>query len=151
MEQKEQLLVQETAQKLLTMLGVTSPFVVNANEDSIEMVIETEENGMLIGYHGETLEALQLVLSLVIAKALGRFVRVSVEVGEYKKNRMEYLQMIVAQTKERVLADGQGVALANLKSWERRFVHTIVAEDGEIISESSGEGRDRVLTIFAKN
>ena len=151
MEQKDKTLVQETAQKLFSMLGVTSPFEVNAAEEGIEIVIETEENGMLIGYHGETLEALQLVLSLVIAKALGRFVRVSVEVGEYKKNRMEYLQTLVAQTKERVLTEGQGVSLANLKSWERRFVHTLVAEDGEIMSESSGEGRDRVLTIYPKN
>lgn len=150
MEQKNIQTIQETTQHLFSMLGITSPFVIKEVEEGVEILLETEENGILIGYHGETLEALQLIISLCAAKALGSFVRISVEIGEYKKNRMDYLQNLVAQTKEQVLANGQGMSLPNLKSWERRFVHTLLKEDSEVMSESAGEGRDRVLTIYPK-
>jgi spoIIIJ-associated protein len=152
MDKKELKIIQETTQKLLSVLGVTSPFSIEEAPEGVEIIIETEEeNGILIGYHGETLEALQLILSLAIAKTLdGKFIRVSIEIGEYKKKRMEYLQSLVEQTKARVLGEGKGVSLPNLKAWERRFVHTLAGEDGEIMTESSGEGRDRVLTIYPK-
>lgn len=150
MDKKELQVVQETAQEFFNLLGVTSPFEVQAQDDSVEVLLETEENGILIGYHGETLEALQLLLALSVAKKLGKFVRVSVEVGEYKKNRMDYLQNLVAQTKEQVVTEGRGVSLPNLKAWERRFVHMLLQEDTEVMTESSGEGRDRVLTIYPK-
>ncbi len=151
MEEKNIQVIKETTEHLFSLLGITSAFTLTQGEDNIEIVLETEENGILIGYHGETLEALQLVLSLCVAKALGTYVRISVEVGEYKKNRMDYLQNLVARTREQVLETSQGVSLPSLKSWERRFVHTLLKDDTEVMSESSGEGRDRTLTISPKN
>ena len=148
MDKKEIKTVEQTAQEFFSILGVSAPFQVQEVDEGVEIVLETEENGILIGYHGETLEAVQLLLSLIIAKKLGKFIRVSVEVGEYKKNRMEYLQSLVKEAKEKALNEKTGVSLPNLKSWERRFVHMLVSEDGEIVSESAGTGRDRVLTIY---
>jgi spoIIIJ-associated protein len=150
MDQKDKKVIEKVAEKLFKLLGVSSSFLIAEIAEGIEITLETEENGILIGYHGETLEALQLVLSLCIAKELGKFIRVSIEVGEYKKNRMDYLQNLVSETKEKVLVHGQPVSLPNLKSWERRFVHMLIQEDGQITSESSGEGRDRVLTVYPK-
>lgn len=102
---------------------------------------------MLIGYHGETLEALQLLLALAIARKNGKFTRVSIEIGEYKKNRSEYLERLAVQTKERVLGEGRDIVLSELKSWERRVVHMILQDDPEVFSESMGEGRNRVLVV----
>ncbi len=152
MDKKELKQIEKKTKEFLDVLGVSAPISIQELEEGVEVNLETEdENGILIGYHGETLEAIQLLLSLVIAKALGKFVRISVEVGQYKKNRMEYLQSIVKEAKEKALTDKTGVSLPNLKSWERRFVHMIVQEDGEIVSESTGVGRDRVLTIYPKS
>lgn len=150
MDIQEKKVIEETAKKLLNVLGVDAPFQLNETEEGIELLLETEENGMLIGYHGETLEALQLILALSVAKTLGRFVRISVEVGEYKKKRMEYLQQLVAQAREQVVSEKVAVPLPNLKSWERRFVHMLVKDDTELTSESTGEGRDRMLTLYPK-
>lgn len=150
MNKKDIQVIKETTTQLLQVLGISPDFDVVESGEGVEIVLQTEENGMLIGYHGETLEALQLVISLAVAKALGNYVRVSLEVGEYKKNRMEYLENLVRETKERVLADGNAVSLPNLKSWERRYVHMLLQEDTEVMTESTGEGRDRVLTIYPK-
>src|SRR4051812_30451624 len=144
-------ITEKAVKKLFSLLTVNSPFSVKETDDIIEITLEgEEENGILIGYHGETLEALQLITSLCVAKQLGSFHRVSIEIGEYKKNRMEYLQSLVNQTKEQVIAEQTAIPIPNLKSWERRHVHMLLANDTEVMTESSGEGRDRMLTIRPK-
>ena len=109
--------------------------------------METKDTGIVIGYHGEVLESLQLVLSLAIAKKLGRFVRVSIEVDGYKKNRTEYLHNLALQVKEKVLSENKEQVLSSLKSWERRIIHLYLQNDDQVTSESEGEGKDRVLVI----
>lgn len=152
LNKKEEKIIKNTTSKLLDVLGVQAEFEIASqdNNEGVNIELNTQDSGMLIGYHGETLEALQLILSLCIAKRLGRFVRVSIEIGEYRKNRTDYLKRLVEQTKERVLTEKQTVTLPNLKAWERRTVHMILQDDSEVISESQGEGRDRVLTIRPK-
>lgn len=139
--------IQEVAEKLLSMLGIQATVEVVSGEEGAQVLLQTEESGMLIGYHGETLESLQTILSLVASRDLGEFVRVSIEVGDYKKNRVEYLKHLVQQAKEQALSQNTGVSLSNLKSWERREVHMMLADDQEVTTESMGEGRDRVLVV----
>lgn len=151
MEKKDIKSVEQFIKEFFLLLGVNAPFEISEEEEGLSIALETEgENGMLIGYHGETLEALQLIVSMAVAKKLGKFIRISLEIGEYKKNRMEYLTQLVSQVKERALQEGAAIPLPSLKAWERRFVHVLVKEDEKIFSESSGEGRDRVLTIYPK-
>ncbi len=148
MAENEQTIIKETVEGLLTELGVSGTVAVTLNEEDIaEVILETEESGMIIGYHGEVLESLQLILSLMVSKKIGRFVRISLEVGDYKKNRSEYLERLAFQTKERVLEEGRPHTLSALKSWERRVVHLLLQNDEEVVSESMGEGRDRVLVV----
>ena len=131
-------------------LGIDTKMEILETEEAIEVTLETEDTGIIIGYHGETLEALQLVLSLLLAKQNGEFKRVSIEVGDYKKNRIEWLERLALDTKERALYEGKEVYLSELKSWERRVVHLLLQDDKEVTSESSGEGKDRVLVIKPK-
>ncbi|HUD09911.1 MAG TPA: R3H domain-containing nucleic acid-binding protein [Patescibacteria group bacterium] len=131
-------------------LGVEAEMKITEDEEAISVNMETEDTGMVIGYHGETLEALQLVLSLILAKQNGEFKRVSIEVGDYKKNRTEWLERLALDAKERALAQEKEVYLSELKSWERRVVHLFLQDDKEVTSESSGEGKDRVLVIKPK-
>lgn len=144
---KEEKVITDVAKKLFKTLTIEDPFSVSEMQDGAEIVLDTKDNGILIGYHGEVLEALQLVLSLAIAKKLGYFLRISIEVGEYKKNRSSYLENMAQSAKERVLEQHQEVVLPNLKSWERRIVHMLFQNDDEVMSESVGEGRDRTLVI----
>jgi spoIIIJ-associated protein len=151
MDKKEIKAIKGIAEKLLKLLDVEGDFDLletkDEDKESIEVVINTKDTGVVIGYHGDTLEGLQLVLSLCVARALGRFVRISIDVGDYKKNRTEMLKALVAETKARVLSEGKEIAIPELKSWERRVVHLLLEEDKEVLSESQGEGRDRVLVV----
>ncbi|MEK7551521.1 MAG: KH domain-containing protein [Patescibacteria group bacterium] len=131
-------------------LSIDTTFELEETEEEIKLTLETEDSGMIIGYHGETLDALQLILALVLSKKQGVFKRVSIEVGDYKKNREEWLNKLAIDAKEKALSQNREVVLEELKPWERRVIHLILAEDDEVVSESSGEGRERVLVVRPK-
>jgi len=150
MDKKQSKIVQDTTKELLKLLEVQGDFEITKTEEAIEINLNTEDSGIVIGYHGDTLESLQLILSLCIARKLGEFKRVSIEVGEYKKKREEWLKNLAAETKDRALSENKEIYLSELKSWERRVVHIILQNDQEVVSESIGEGRDRVLVIKPK-
>lgn len=139
--------VEKTIKNFFELLGLNTDFKISEEAEAISLVLETDDSGIVIGYHGETLEALQLILSLVLAKESGEFKRVSIEVGDYKKNREEWLEKIALDAKEKALEEKKEVFLSDLKSWERRVVHLLLQDDKEVISESSGEGKERVLVI----
>jgi len=144
--EKQTKTIQDAAEKLLSLLDVKASVSVEQQDDAFQVVVETEDGGMLIGYHGETLESFQTILSLIASRELGEFVRVNVEVGDYKKNRVEYLRHLAMQAKEQALAQQTGISLS-LKPWERREVHLLLQDDNEVITESMGEGRERVLVV----
>lgn len=140
-------IIEETFQEILDLLDIKGEFEVSEDEEGFSILLSTDDSGIVIGRHGDTLEALQIVSSLSISKKLGEFKRVSIEVGDYKKNREEWLKNLAMETKERVLSEGREVSLSELKSWERRVIHLILQDDKEVVSESIGEGKDRVLVI----
>lgn len=147
LSEEELKVIQESAESLVEALELDAQVEVISLEQTAEVLLKTEESGIIIGYHGEVLEAFQLLLSLMVSKKVGRFIRLSAEVGDYKKNRSEYLSNLAQQTKERVLEEGRAHTLSSLKSWERRVVHMMLQEDNDVVSESMGEGKDRVLVI----
>ena len=147
---KDQKTIEQLVDKMFALLGIDGTFALEYNGETLDIMMETKDTGMVIGYHGEVLESLQLILSLAIAKKLGHFMRISIEVDGYKKNRTEYLEKLAQQTKEKALAENHEQVLMSLKSWERRVIHLILQEDDQVTSESSGEGKERVLIIKPK-
>lgn len=147
MDAKEKKIVQKITKELLKHLTIEGDFDFTEEDEVLSITLDTPDMGMVIGYHGEMLDALQLVLSLIISKKIGRFMRVSVEAGDYKKNRTEYLKTLAVRMKEKALYENQEVSLPSLKPWERRIVHLLLQDDKEVSSESMGEGRERTLVI----
>lgn len=144
---EELLVVKGIFSDLLKMLGVDGTFDAKQTDEGVDIVLDTQDSGIVIGYHGEVLEALQLITSLCVSKKIGRFVRISVEVGEYKRNRTDWLEHLAMQAKEQALAEQKEVPLQNLKSWERRIVHLYLQNDKDVVSESIGEGKERTLIV----
>ena len=114
------------------------------------MNIETEETGLLIGFHGRTLESFQMILGMIAAKELGTWERVYVNVGDYREKREEALMYMAQRASERAIATGRPVDLAHLSAAERRVIHLTLSGDERVSTESVGEGRDRKLVISPK-
>lgn len=144
---KERKEIETLIEKVFASLEIEGTFTLEESADTLEVLMETKDTGIVIGYHGEVLESLQLLLSLAIAKKLGRFIRVSIEVDGYKKNRTEYLHSLAEQVKEKALSENREQVLSSLKSWERRIIHLFLQNDEQVTSESSGEGKERVLVV----
>lgn len=139
---------------LLGKLAVSASAQVVQKDEFFEIAIQTQEAdlsssdaGILIGYHGETLSALQLILSLIISKKLGRFVRLIVNVGDYREKREEKLKEMALDAARRAKETKQEVILGNLSPWQRRIIHITLADDSDIQTESQGEEPDRQLVI----
>lgn len=150
MTAKEKKIIQSILKEILELLEVKSDFEIEEKDDLISIKLTTEESGIIIGYHGDTLEALQLILSLAVAKKLDKFLRISIDVGDYKKNREDWLKNLALETKDRAITEGKEIVLPQLKSWERRIIHLLLQNDDKVISQSQGEGRDRVLVVSPK-
>jgi len=150
LSEKELETVEKLVKKLFTSLEIEGSINVELAEETLSITLETEDTGIVIGYHGEALEALQIILGVMVAKKTGKYFRVSVDVGGYKKNRSDYLERLAEQTKARALEQNRDQELSNLKSWERRVVHMFLQNDPEVESESAGEGKNRVLIVRPK-
>ena len=111
-------------EELLEMLHVAASVSVQEGEEGrVEVSIDTEDSSILIGYHGENLEAFQLILAFLISKELGDFQRVVVNVGDYRQRREEKLKELATRAKEEALENDGDVILSNLSSNERRIIH----------------------------
>lgn len=143
--------VEELAQDLLARLGVSGTVSVDVDETGAYRVhIDTEETGLLIGFHGRTLESFQIILGILVFRALGTWTKVYVNVGDYREKREEALMHMAQRAAEQALADGAAVELAHLSPSERRVVHMTLSGDERIATESVGEGDGRVLVVKPK-
>jgi spoIIIJ-associated protein len=136
---------------LLRRLGITGAVHVDTDEtNAFRVNIETEETGLLIGYHGKTLESFQIILGMIVAKALGSWEKVYVNVGDYREKREESLMYMAQRAADRVIDTGRPVELPHLSPSERRVVHLTLSGDERVETESTGEGDHRVLVIKPK-
>lgn len=143
--------VKEVTENLLQNLHIDGVVNVDVDEtDAYRVHVETEETGVLIGYHGKTLESFQIILTLMVAKKLNQWNKVYVNVGDYREKREESLMYIAQRTADRVIETGRPVELTRLSPSERRIIHLTLSGDDRVITESEGEGDSRVLIVKPK-
>ncbi len=149
MEPQDQ--VKQLSEDLLSRLEISGNVSVDIDETGAYRVhIETEETGLLIGFHGKTLESFQILLGIIVSKALGLWVKVYVNVGDYREKREEALMLMAQRAAERVLATGRPMELARLSPSERRVIHLTLSGDDRVVTESTGEGDNRTLIVKLK-
>ena len=142
--------VKGAAEELLGKLEINTAVKVELKEDVYQVNVETEESGLLIGYHGETLSSFQLILGLVVFKKLGEWVRVVVEVGDYRAKRETQLREMAESYAAQVVASGQPMSLPYLPPIERRIIHLALQDRTDVETASEGEGNQRRVVIKPK-
>ncbi|HKI55599.1 MAG TPA: R3H domain-containing nucleic acid-binding protein [Trueperaceae bacterium] len=116
-------------------------------ENEIRAEIYGGDPGKIIGRAGRTLAALEFITNAVINRDEEDRVRVSIDVGGYKRRRDERLRGEARKAAARVRKTGHPVEMDAMSAAERRVVHMALADDPDIISESSGEGKDRHVVV----
>lgn len=112
--------------------------IVDAPEDDL---------AVLIGRHGQTLEALQELARQVVSRQLGQRIRVIVDVQDYRKRRDREIAAKARALAEEVVADGQERELEPMNALERKLVHDAVADIDGVETASRGEDPGRFVVI----
>ncbi|MBI2103810.1 KH domain-containing protein [Candidatus Woesebacteria bacterium] len=145
--------VEKLCGELFELIGLKVKAVVEHDKDNeaVTVSIEAPESvGLLIGRRGETVSAIQYVLGVMVRQKLGGWVRVLVNVGDWRQKQEEQLTALAISTAERARETGEAQLLYNLNPSQRRVVHLALADEKDLTSESEGEGRDRHLVIAVK-
>ncbi len=109
-----------------------------------------ENLGLLIGRRGETLSALQLLVSLIVSHRTKHRMRIIVDAENYRERREENLRSLALRVAQQVRSYRRSIALEAMPPHERRIVHIALAESKDISTESIGEGDARRVVISLK-
>ena len=110
-----------------------------------------EATGLLIGKKGETLTSMQTVLSVLLKQKTGEWLRVVLNVGDYREKEEDYLKNLAQSAADRAKETGEPQNLYNLKPWQRRIIHLYLSEEKSVETESVGEGEERYLIVRSKS
>ncbi len=136
--------------KVLTALGVEN-FRIDTvlNGETVFLDIVGEKLGVVIGRRGETLDALQYLTILASNKTEESYCRISVDCNGYRSKRKETLEQLAEKTAYRVLKQGRRITLEPMNPYERRIIHSKVAEIDGVYSSSVGDEPFRKVVISA--
>lgn len=120
--------------------------------DNVTFTFEGEDIGVLIGHHGETLDALQYLVGLASNRRKeGTYCRITLDGGSYREKRAETLQELARKIGEKVKRTGRSQMLEPMNPYERRIIHAVISEIPGVYSKSKGEDPNRRVIIISEN
>ncbi|MBU0578142.1 KH domain-containing protein [Patescibacteria group bacterium] len=152
-----ELLIKETLEKLLDVLNVsyTGVKINKEGETTYYVEIETEHSNILIGWHGETISALQHLLKCLLWKqGIDSRTQVIIDVDGYKKRQEESVIKLAERKAEYAIETQKEIKLPPMNPYFRRKVHTHLANSDKykdvVTTESVGVNPDRAVKIIPK-
>jgi len=138
---------QKYLEDILSFFGANLAVSSTCEDDVIELSVPSNEmNSLLIGRNAETLRSLQYIVSTVLRNKDGELNRVNIDVADYKKQRANRIADQAKLWVEEVRKTGQP-KVVDLNAADRRIVHQVAGDYGDIQTHSDGEGINRRLTI----
>jgi len=116
----------------------------------VRINIVGKDVGLLIGRKGETLNALQFMVGLIVNRKRQEKIRVVLDVEDYRKKKEESLEALALRLSERVKKTKKNVVMRPMNSQERRIVHTTLQGDPQITTYSLGDEPNRKVVISLK-
>ncbi len=117
-----------------------------AGENEVSFSIKGEKLGKLIGYHGENMQAIQMLLSGIKTKGEGA-VRLYVDIDGYKQNRNQSIIDLANKIAEQAIKIERNIHMDPMNAYDRRIVHTTLQGRDDVTTESTGEGEKRHVVI----
>ena len=138
---------QEILESLLSKVGIKADVMASQAEDTVLLTLASEQQSILIGHHGENLQALQTILRAMVYRLTGEWQPILVDVGGYRAERTQKLQEMATRQAEKARFLHDEASLPPMSNADRREVHLIVAGIEGVESESVGEGNERHVVI----
>ncbi len=133
---------------ILQRMNVHCPIVIEETPDAVILNIQGDGSGLLIGKHGQNLDAIQYIVN----KATSRFANgrkmVIIDTEAYRKRREDSLVLLAEKLADKVKKTKKAVTLSHLNAHDRRIIHLALQSDTSLTTKSRGEGDYRKIVIM---
>ena len=116
-------------------------------EDRQILSVAAENHSLLIGRHGETLQAIQTIFNSLLKTRDQTAPYITIDIANYKKDRMEKIMRLAEDAARRVTDYGKPYELRPMNPFERRIVHMVLADKPELETESVGQEPNRKVIV----
>lgn len=147
-----EVLVGDTVRKLIRPItGEEVAIAIKIGGGRVYVGIECDEDsGLLIGREGQTLAALQYMISRIVSRGMNAAVRVQLDAGEYRRRQDEKLREMALALADKVRQSGRSYSTRPLSSYHRRIVHVCLQEAADVQTRSTGDGPMKRVVIMRK-
>lgn len=154
-QKKEKTIVDKTREYLDVLfkaMDIETEISIDYNEESNNMNINLEgpEMGILIGKRGQTLDALQYLISLFVNKESEAYIRVKLDTENYRARRKDTLENLAKNIAFKVKRSRRSVTLEPMNPYERRIIHSALQNDKYVATRSEGEEPYRKVVVYLK-
>lgn len=141
--------IEKIVKDLISLLDVEVKITLEEDprNEAIMVQIETPSAGLLIGHHGESLDALQLVSAILVQRELSEWVRIMLNVGDWREKREEVIKALATRAAQKAKFTGLPQPIFDLSPHERRIVHLFLGDEPQVSTESEGEGKERHIVV----
>lgn len=142
-------LAEKYVRELLPLMGVEAGVKAEVADGEVRVTLETDD-ASVIGYHGETLDAITVLAKRAAEKAGDKYVRVTVDAKDYRAHREESLVRIAEKAAEKCIRTGRKVTLEPMSSDQRKIIHSTLGENDKVITKSDGKEPNRRVVVMPK-
>ena len=142
--------VKETLTTIINLMNLNPTFEVKRRDNSINIKIYSDNNSILIGKNGRSIQALQLLIRQMLANKITNEVLVNLDVENYKEKKLKSIEFLAKKIAREVSKTKVETKMDSMNSYERRVVHNLLANNKYVYTESIGEEPNRWEVIKPK-
>ncbi len=139
--------IKELLKDLIKSMGLDINLEVKKRDDNINITVYSDNNSILIGKNGRTIDALSTVVKQAVYKEIGDYFNFTLDVGEYKVKQQQRLESLAKNIAREVGYSKVEAKLEPMNSYERRIIHSILTNNKRVYTESAGEEPNRYVII----
>ncbi|HHV98731.1 MAG TPA: protein jag [Clostridiaceae bacterium] len=140
----------EFLQNVFQKMGVSAEIEAKEYDDTLYLEIKADDSGIIIGRRGETLDALQYLVSLVVNKNREVYKKVTIDIENYRHKREETLVKLANRLAERVIKYKKSITLEPMNPYERKVIHSTLQDNKYVETYSIGNDPNRKVVITLK-
>ncbi|MDO4369570.1 MAG: RNA-binding cell elongation regulator Jag/EloR [bacterium] len=142
--------IKDTINEIISKMNTEANLEVRRRDNSISITIFSDNNAILIGKNGKNVSALQLLIRQMVNSNLKEPLSIIIDVGNYKEKRARNIEYLAKKLAREAYKAKTEITMDSMNSYERRLVHSALADDKYVYTESIGEEPNRKVVIKLK-
>ena len=142
--------LKDSIKEITNLMNIKSNLEVKRREKNITITIFSDNNPILIGKNGRTIQAFQNLVRQMIPTEINEKYKIIIDVENYKERKLHTLEKIAKQLAREVSKTKVAAKLESMNSYERRAIHNILADNKFVYTESEGIEPNRYIVIKPK-